>query len=130
PLAGLLFTGIYVFEGWGRISQVSDDEELIKWIISGLVTWAFVILYTLLTWRGFVRWTRWRRTWTILAAGAAGVWGLGIGMAIASRSRIAVGAFFGSASTPLLWLLFSMIVWRETKYERNLQVSAPVCPRC
>lgn len=104
----------------------------------------FVIYYWLKLWRGDIRWTARRIHATWLSALAALILGCLIGIAItylfASINRY--GSFiwdmfiiFAGLWTILLWLVFTVVLWRETPAERDERIrqcagDVLFCPKC
>ena len=129
PLAGLVYTVAIVV--YFRMSGYGDQE--IGWIFAGAVTWAFVATYWILLWRNSVRWDTRIHT-TIVAAIVAGVVGLVLG-AICNTIERGFGAFVGSTSAILLWLVATCFLWRESPTERADRLAGTgrdgvVCPTC
>jgi peptidoglycan/LPS O-acetylase OafA/YrhL len=129
PLASLAYLVIVVmlFELWGW----SNGEEV--FIGAGLATWAFLAGYWYLLWRKSVRFTGQRIAVTLLAAGPAAGVALGIG-AVVYAMEDEVGVFVGSTAAPLLWIVATIFIWRETAEERGERLSGAaagiVCPVC
>jgi hypothetical protein len=107
-------------------------EDTIVFVVSG-VTWAFVAVYWILVWRTTVHWTSLRMILTASAALGALVAGIIVGLVFNGIERH-FGSFVGAASAPLLWLVATVLIWRETAAERmeRLKSSADaiVCPTC
>jgi hypothetical protein len=127
PLGGLIYTiGVVVC-----FSRVGYDNA--PWIIAGTVCWAFVAAYWILLWRASVRWEG-RVGTTLAAAIICGIVGAVIGAACNVVER-GFGAFAGTTSTILLWLVATCFLWRETPIERAARLGASgrdsvVCPTC
>ncbi len=105
----------------------------------------FVVYYWLKLWRGDVRWTDRRIYATWLSAPAALLLGCLIGIAItflfASFNRYRgywdwdMFIVFAGLWTILLWLIFTVLLWRETPAERAERVRQNAgdvlfCPKC
>lgn len=129
PLGGLVYTVAVVvyFENFGSFGR--DDA----WIVAGAITWAFVAAYWVLLWRKSVRWEG-RVGTTVAAAIICGIVGAIIG-AICNTIEQGFGAFVGSTSAVLLWLVATCFLWRESPTERADRLGASgregvVCPTC
>jgi hypothetical protein len=131
PLAALLnFIALIVLE-----RHLDGNLEV---LLPCLITDAFIVVYWLLVWRRGVKWTQPRIRRTLWAAGAAAVVGAVIGGAV--RASIdwgddEIGIYTGTISMPLLWIVGSILVWRETPAERaerlsRAGMSTVVCPAC
>jgi len=108
--------------------------------VSGM--WAFVYVfigvYWILLWREIVRWTRERKRKTLLAAllailcGVALEFALSIGLVAGPRFA---GSMAGGGVVPILWVLATVLIWRESPKERAERlarggVDAVSCPVC
>lgn len=100
--------------------------------------YAFIGLYWVLLWRPVVRWTRRRRLATILSIPitlAAGVaFGLGF-QALARGSPGFLAMMVGGGVPPIVWVLATVLIWRETPSERAARLARTggdgvVCPVC
>ena len=101
-----------------------------------LVVYAFIAIYWMLLWRDMVLWTR-RRKWMTLAAFMAAVLiGACFWAAFAYLVHEREAAFFFSGGVPpIVWVLATVLIWRETPQERMARiatlgtdsVSCPVC---
>jgi hypothetical protein len=128
PLGGLVYT-IAVVIVFSRRGYGNDEP----WIVAGIVCWAFVAAYWILLWRSAVRWEG-RVGTTLAAAIVCAVIGAVVG-ALCNTIERGFGAFAGTTSTILLWLVATCFIWRETPAERaqRLGVSgrdSVVCPTC
>jgi len=98
-----------------------------------LFTWAFVAAYWILLWRGSVAWTRPRVLWTAGAAAAAALGGFIVAMLL-SPVDDGVARFCGGALAILLWVVFTIFIWRESPQERAARLKGAaggvVCPTC
>lgn len=127
PIGGLVYTIAIVFydhaNGWGADA----------WIFAGAVTWAFIAAYWVLLWRSSVRWEG-RIGTTVAAAILCGIIGAILG-AIANTIERDFGAFVGTVSAILFWLVATCFLWRESPTERAARLGASgrdsvVCPTC
>jgi hypothetical protein len=129
PLAGLVYTvAVVLYFATNRRYGQNDG-----WIFAGAVTWGFVAVYWVLLWRKSVRWETRIQT-TVVAAILAGIAGVVIG-ALCNQVERGFGAFVGSTSPTLLWLVATCFLWRESAAERAARLGASgrdavVCPTC
>ena len=128
PLGGIVYTVAIVvyFRVWDRFNTEA-------WLFAGVVTWAFMALYWVLLWRKSVRWEG-RVGMTVVAAIVCAIVGAVIG-AICNTIERDFGAFVGTTSTILLWLVATCFLWRESPSERAERLNASgrdgvVCPTC
>jgi hypothetical protein len=102
---------------------------------AGLVTWAFIAVYWTLVWRKSVRWTLWRILVPLIAAL--------IGLAVGAVSPFALyrsgnredHILLLSILIPSLWLVATVLAWRESPAERATRLGASgranvSCPTC
>ena len=127
PLGGLVYT-IAVVISFSR-GRYGDGG----WIVAGIVCWAFVAAYWILLWRSAVRWEG-RVGTTLVAAILCALVGAVVG-AMCNTIERGFGAFAGTTSTILLWLVATCFIWRETPAERAQRLGASgrdgiVCPTC
>jgi len=105
--------------------------------VASLLTWILVAVYWCLLWKSSVKWTSDRIIFTIIAAVLA--------LIIASLAAIAAGSvvsmpgglstFLGGILAIVLWLIATVLIWRETPAERALRLAASPssvvsCPNC
>jgi len=133
PLASLVYiTAVVVLER--TVQGLPYRTEDLLCTLAGVVTWVFIILYWLLLWRRSVQWATWRRVMTLAAGAAALVAGLLLGMGV-NMMVMGFGSFLGSVSGPLLWLLSTVLIWRESSTERAQRLKGAgtytlACPVC
>ena len=113
----------------------SSNEEL-AFLFAGVLTWAGLAWYWISIWRQTVKWTPQRTNRTMLAALAAALVGLVAG-AMTGAMEEGFGFFIGSVVPPLLWVVGTVLVWRETDAERAVRLRAAgkdgpgiPCPTC
>lgn len=137
PLSALVYMVLFVIIENSRRGIYSGDyrtQLMIGFVLSGAATWLFLGGAWFLLWRKSVKWTGARVGWTVgLIAGAA-LAGVMIALLINGVERT-FGDFVGSVTAPLLWLVGTLFVWRESKGERAARLSAAgkealVCPTC
>jgi hypothetical protein len=135
PLAMLVYLiGFAVLqELWRQQTWTPHRTELVL-VYSGLVMWAFVVGYWLLLWKKSVRWDD-SRMWGTPALAVAAI----IGGALTALSvrwiDEELSVFIGMVTAPLLWLLGTILLWRESAAERAERLAdsgrnALVCPTC
>lgn len=132
PLAGLMYVIVFVVfveaRGWGR------NREETGFVAAGIVIWIFMSLYWASLWRKQINWTPKRIQQTLLCFAAAAIIGLVLGFMTANVEK-SFGCFVGSVSAPLLWLVGTIFVWRESSEERAARLGRSgaggvVCPTC
>ena len=131
PLAGIFNFILFI----AMDPHFDDGWEV---LIPALTTAAFMAGYWLLLWRKTVTWTRARVRKTLLAAGAAGVVGAVVGVTIGFTVEYSgddIAIYIGCMLWPLLWIVATLFVWRETNAERGDRLdrtgaSTVVCPAC
>jgi hypothetical protein len=110
-------------------------DVAILWI----VVYAFVATYWVLLWRSTVRWTRARIRNTALAGLLALAGGGAFAAALVAVTRAipyGIALLLGGAGVPIIWVLATVILWRETSSERVARMSklvsnpTVVCPTC
>ena len=130
PLAGVLYVVVFVVHeetrGWGR--------EEVGFLLAGVVIWAFMAIYWSALWRKGVVWTPQRTRRTLFSSVIAAFGGLIAGISTAPIDE-GFGCFVGSVTAPLLWLVGTVLVWRETAAERADRLARSgadgiVCPTC
>jgi hypothetical protein len=134
PLAAVLYlvTFIVLVETWIR----RGDE--LGCLLAGVVTSTLVGWYWIAVWRKTVNWTKTRVARTFGASAAAVGAGAVAGLATGTLDQ-GFGYFIGSITPPLLWLVATVLVWRETDEERSARLRlqgrrgdgpAVPCPTC
>jgi len=109
-------------------------------LIVWMIVYSFVATYWILLWRSTVRWTR-SRVWNTALAGLlalAGGGALAVAVVVVSRSQIPTGIalLLGGGTVPIVWVLATVLLWRETSGERVARMSnlvsnpTVVCPFC
>ncbi|MCB9838265.1 MAG: hypothetical protein H6813_02910 [Phycisphaeraceae bacterium] len=140
PIAGAVFVlGMVVILSMPSSSKGPPQpaHALILWgavyLVAGFV-WIAI-------WRPVVRWTPRRIGQTVLSgliALSAG-WAFGFTVYVISRHQIPLGiaALLGGGVPPIIWILSTVLVWRETNAERTQRLAdgpgggrPVVCPMC
>lgn len=125
----LLFFGVIV----GRGGPPSVTTVLIIWC----VVYSFIAVYWTTLWKDVIVWTPTRKSRTTVAA----FWALGAGAVIALimwphvRNEEAIAVLFGGGVPPIVWVLATVFIWRETAQERLERLKAAgtdtiVCSVC
>jgi hypothetical protein len=131
PLSGSLVVGAFaVIVGTGGPPR--PVHLLIMWIF----VYAFIAVYWALLWRDTVRWTRSRRfrtmLWAPLSLAAGAMFGLCVLVFTREKS---VAVLFGGGIPPIVWVLATVLIWRETPQERIERIARAgrdtiACPIC
>ena len=111
----------------------NPGEMLVAWT----ATHAFVVVYWIAVWRSQVVWTTRRRMHTFAAVGL-GVIAAGIGMGVLREFvglPIEPTIMFSNALFPVVFVLATVLAWRESPAERHARViergtdtvSCPIC---
>jgi hypothetical protein len=136
PLAAVLYLVAFFVSVESRWFSRSHDE--MGFLVAGGVTSALMGWYWVAVWRKTVNWTPARVARTRNAAAAAVAAGLVAGLATGTLERD-FGYFIASITPPLLWLVATVLVWRETDEERRARLRlqnrrgdqpAVPCPTC
>lgn len=131
PIAGLIYFVAFI----GFINMLRDGFTFL-W--SGIVTAVFVASAWLSIWRGYVRWTSWRKWGTLLVAlpsvGGAALLGM-IGSAQVRGPDAEFTTFIASTLGILFWLGATVLLWKETASERRERLRQSsgetlLCPKC
>jgi hypothetical protein len=136
PLGAVLYLVVFVVCMEARWFGRYNDE--LGLVVAGLVTSALAAWYWVAVWRKAVNWTPARVASTRTAAAVAVGIGVMAGMATGALER-EFGYFIGSITPALLWLVATVLVWRETDEERSARLRlqnrrgdqpAVPCPTC
>ncbi|MDX1682561.1 MAG: hypothetical protein R3336_05540 [Phycisphaeraceae bacterium] len=130
PLAAVIyFVGFVIcYEIFGY----RHDEVIFT--ITGLGTWFFLAGYWLLLWWKTIQWSMFRVVATIFTFAVASIAGVVAGGTIYAIED-EVGLFIGTVTAPIVWLVLTIFVWRETAAERTLRINPATgadvkCPDC
>jgi len=134
PLASLFYLVVYVVSWRSRFALFVERQYFDDFIFAGAATWLFVGFYWYFLWRGSVRLTQGRFAFTLIAAVVSAIAGLLIGVLLSASERD-VGSFVGSTAAPLLWLVATCFIWRESAEERGARLASTggesvICPAC
>ncbi len=102
------------------------------------VVYLFIGLYWVFLWRPMVRWTPSRLRWTIATAPVAIAIGAFCGAlfhALTAGAPAFIAILFGGGVPPIVWVLATVFIWRETAEERIARLTlagaeAVPCPLC
>ena len=131
PVGGLVYLTTCVV-GFDVMNWPRAAEKVFT--LAGAATWLAMGAYWLALWYRTVRWTTSRVVNTVAAALGSMVVGALAGAAVyAFVDDFAV--FLGTAVAPLVWLICTVLIWRETPAERRERLRASgrdnvVCPTC
>jgi hypothetical protein len=123
PLATVVYVlsvaaSLHLFFGYGQPSAS-------PFVVAGIVTWGFIAAYWVLLWREQVRWTSTRVAATLASCAAVLIPGVAVaGIVPALGGDAGFGTFLASVVTILLWIVATILIWRETTSERIERVRA------
>ena len=129
----LTFIGIVARSGGG--GPPSGWAVVMLWTI----VYTFVATYWILLWRSTVKWTAARMRNTALTGLLSVAGGAAFAAAIVTINRQvpnAIALLLGGGGVPIVWVLATVVLWRETPAERLERISrligadAIVCPIC
>ena len=131
PLAGVLYFVVFVV-----LERQLVDEFAFLW--TTVVVAFFVVLYWLALWQQSVRWTRTRVAGTVAAGFGSVVVGGIVGafiVAVVPFGGEEFAIFLGGILAILVWLAVTVLVWKETAWERAERVKRSAgdvlfCPKC
>jgi hypothetical protein len=135
PLAALVYLMTFVVVVEGMRGSSYGDRESRGFGIAGCATWMFVGGYWILLWRKSIVWTAGRRGLTFGAIFGSMVAAGLIGGLMGGIIGAEFGWFIGSVTAPVLWLVATVLIWRESAGERAARLAnggrdAIVCPTC
>jgi hypothetical protein len=138
PATGAVFllAFIAVLTRSSGVGPPSMGDVAILW----MVVYTFVAAYWVLLWRSTVRWTPARVHNTVLAgllAVAGGGAFAAVLFGVARAIPIGIALLLGGGLVPIVWVLATVLLWRETPAERVARMSnlvggkaAVFCPVC
>ncbi len=131
PVAGTVLVLFFVF-----IIAGGGVPDLFALLAMWAIVYVVITAYWLALWHDMVKWTR-RRTLSSLlliplAIGASAVLGVAIA---ATTDEAEVGVLIGGGVGPIVGVLGSVLIWRETPAERLERLAAAgrdtiACPLC
>jgi hypothetical protein len=132
PVTGAVFVLAFV----ATIRPKGPPSVLSLFAIWALV-YIFVSIYWVLLWNKMVRWTRGRVLRSFAVAAIAIACGCAVGgfcEAITRGIPAQIPVLIGGGVVPIIWVLGTVIVWRETPAERAERLATigatVVCPLC
>jgi hypothetical protein len=138
PLAAVLYIFVFVGADENLRGVGYPNRDVATFLVTDIATWLFVAVYWCLLWRSGVNWNRGRVIGTQIAAVGAVIAGSLAGFVAGSlmaRGDAGFGVFFGGVLAIVLWLVATVLLWRETAGERAERMkgaskSAVTCPTC
>lgn len=142
PTAGLLYAVLYaicdrsqLLSEWFELVTHGRFSETVILALAGAGSWIFLAVYWWLIWRSSVRFTGRRRLLTLAAAGIAIAIGFVTAYTLYEWFNVwnEFSAWAGSVTAPLVWLITTTIIWRDTNEERASRIvgtNAITCPSC
>ncbi|MGH7179951.1 MAG: hypothetical protein ACREJC_21420 [Tepidisphaeraceae bacterium] len=134
PISGsILVLGLVLSAATGR-----GEPSLLFVVCVWTTVYAFIAIYWIALWSGIIQWKPWRVSYTALAGAGAIVAAIACTAATYSGARgipIQFAALLGGGVAPILWVLATVLIWRETPIERlerlaRLGRAAVSCPIC
>ena len=133
PATGAVFIILFV-----AVLRPDSNPGLPRLFLTWFILYLFIGTYWVLLWRSAVRWTPWRVLYTVGGTALALLAGVAMGVLCMSlNAQIPVPALvmFGGGLVPIVWVLMTVLVWRETNAERAARLAAVgaseiVCPVC
>jgi hypothetical protein len=139
PIAAVLFVMLFVF-AVALFPTANGPPSLAAIALAWSVVYAFIAAYWVWLWAGVIKWTPRRRMLTFAAVPAAVSVGLALGLTLdwlfgRRGAPIEIIFAFSAAIPPGVWMLLTVIVWRETRDERAARLAATgadtlACPVC
>lgn len=128
---------IFVLAFFVVIAGLGGPPSLTSVLLIWSVVYAFIAIYWMMLWNEMIVWTPTRRTRTIVAA--FGAIGAGTIIAILIWPNVpreeAIAVLLGGGVPPIVWVLATVFIWRETAQERLARLKAAgtdtiVCSVC
>src|SRR3954471_15021106 len=120
-------------------SSGNGPPRMLDVAVLWVFVYAFVATYWILLWRSTVRWTGARVRNTALAGLLAMAGGVAFAGALVAISRAipqGIALLLGGGGVPIVWVLATVLLWRESPAERLARMSNLVlhptvlCPVC
>jgi hypothetical protein len=136
PATGVVFLVTFI----ATVARSSGQAPSVASVsLLWLVVYSFIACYWILLWRSTVKWTMARRAYTALVgvigmAGAAAI--AGAIHAVNRELPLGPAMLISGVPVPVVWVLATVLLWRETPAERLARMSALVtnpavlCPVC
>ena len=140
PLATTFYIIVFVAGGtWVRqnLNVFYYLTEAYAFALASFLTWILVAVYWCLLWKSSVKWNSDRRIFTVVASAIAliiaGITAIAVGSVV--RASSGFSTFVGGILAIVLWLIATVLIWRETPAERAQRLaaspaSAISCPNC
>lgn len=132
PFAGIVLASAFAISV-AVLGRPDHEGVLVAWI----VTDGFVVFYWILIWRSAVEWSQRRvvRTLLAVALGAVAAACACAGLRLLASAPIEPSFIFGNVLFPIVFVLTTVLCWRETPAERFARVAARgvdtvACPIC
>lgn len=114
PCATVVYTLVLVgYLEWGSRRDING------FMFGTLAAWAFIVIWWLLLWGRDVRWQSWRVIATALAFPLSVAVGAVPGLLGAQIVQDDFGMFIGGMTAVFVWLVLTVLIWRETTAERQ-----------
>ena len=141
PLATVFYIFVFVYcqDLIRRNGLYYLSTDIYVFTVSTLLTWILVAVYWCLLWKSSVKWNSDRVAFTVLAAVVAviiaGLASIAAGSVLSMSVRNGFTTFLGGLLAIVLWLIATVLIWRETPAERALRLAASpastvCCPNC
>lgn len=129
--------GVFVLL-FAAMIRPSGPPSSVALLLLWAIVYAFVAAYWILLWRRTVRWTRARLWRTGLASAVCLVGGVLFGAVCLTLNRTLpdpIAILAGGGFVPIVWVLATVLLWRETPAERLARLAASsaasvLCPLC
>jgi uncharacterized paraquat-inducible protein A len=136
PVAAIFYIYVFVLCVSGVQRNYFNRIEA-SLLISSLLTWILVAIYWCALWKSTVRWNSIRFSRTVLAAFLAMIIAFIAVIATANFADIPgrTAILLGGLLAIVLWLIATVLIWRETPAERAQRLAASPansvsCPTC
>jgi hypothetical protein len=131
PLAAVGYIFVFVLsQDMIRRNTGHYSVEVYVFGVSTFVTWIIVAVYWCLLWKSSVKWNSDRVVFTFVAAIVAvivaTIAGLGAGAVLSNSVRDGITTFLGGILAIVLWLIATVLIWRETP--ANAHCALPIPP--
>jgi hypothetical protein len=135
PATGAVFLLAFI----GIVARSGGPPTISSVLLLWLIVYTFVAGYWILLWQTVVKWTAARIAGTALAGAIALMGGTALAGIIMTLGRSVPGGIavlLGGGGVPIVWVLATVLLWRETPRERLARMSALVsnsavlCPIC
>jgi hypothetical protein len=133
PMTGAVFVLTFLL----LVVRNGGPPKMESIILLWTIVYAFIAAYWILLWRKTVRWTSFR-VWATLISGVISIicGGVASSLILSANREIPtpMALFIGGGFPPILWVLATIQIWRESSAERFERLarlgSAISCPIC